>query len=218
MSFCGVRWVLAAFAIVAVGLPAAGAAESASTGVSHGSFQGKFQYCGYCHGSAGQGYRGYYAIPRLAGQQPDYIVNQLRAFIERRRDNHLSMRMYRVHGVGSAMQAALAERFSHLHPKPYGAGPSRLMAEGKKIFEEGVPETNVPACGACHGLSAQGAGQNPRLAGQLYAYTTKNLINWASERGQDHSRPDSSAIMLPIVRNMSKAQISAVAAYVSSLK
>src|ERR1700730_13170321 len=44
-------------------------------------------YCKTCHGLSGQGYHGYYAMPRLAGQQPKYIENQLRAFIEHRRKN-----------------------------------------------------------------------------------------------------------------------------------
>jgi len=218
MKFGQTRVVLSAAVLVALGLSTVSASDTSSHGVSNGGMQGKFQYCGYCHGSAGQGYRGYFAMPRLAGQQPEYIVNQLRAFIEGRRDNHLSMRMSRVHGVGPALQMALAERFSHLNPKPYGTGPADLMSAGKKIYEEGVPESNVPACGACHGLSGQGAGQNPRLAGQMFAYTTKNLSNWARERGQDHAHPDASAIMLPITQNMSKSQIAAVAAYVSSLK
>src|SRR5580704_12765671 len=46
------------------------------------SFQAKLEYCKTCHGLSGQGY---YAMPRLAGQQPKYLENQLRAFIDRRR-------------------------------------------------------------------------------------------------------------------------------------
>ena len=52
-------------------------------------FQAKLTYCKTCHGLSGQGYHGYYAMPRLAGQQPKYIENQLRAFIEHRRKNEI---------------------------------------------------------------------------------------------------------------------------------
>jgi len=31
--------------------------------------QAKLDYCTTCHGPSGQGYRGYFAIPRLAGQR-----------------------------------------------------------------------------------------------------------------------------------------------------
>ena len=51
------------------------------------SFQAKLEYCNTCHGLSGQGYYGYFAMPRLAGQQPKYLENQLRAFVERRRTN-----------------------------------------------------------------------------------------------------------------------------------
>src|SRR5580704_11388908 len=51
------------------------------------SFQAKLEYCKTCHGLSGQGYYGYFAMPRLAGQQPKYLENQLRAFVERRRTN-----------------------------------------------------------------------------------------------------------------------------------
>src|SRR4249919_1508241 len=51
--------------------------------------QAKLAYCKTCHGLSGQGYNGYYPMPRLAGQQPNYIENQLRAFIEHRRKNQI---------------------------------------------------------------------------------------------------------------------------------
>src|SRR5579863_8134903 len=51
--------------------------------------QGKIDYCENCHGVAARGFHGFYPIPRLAGQQPEYIKNQLRAFIERRRTNNI---------------------------------------------------------------------------------------------------------------------------------
>ena len=63
---------------------------------------------------------------------------------------------------------------------------------------------------------AKGSGANPRLAGQLYPYTVKELVNWSTERGQTAS--DTSAIMQPIARSLSKSQTEAVAAYVSSLE
>ena len=41
--------------------------------------QGKLGYCMDCHGMSGQGYHGYLVMPRLAGQTPEYLENQLRA-------------------------------------------------------------------------------------------------------------------------------------------
>ena len=55
--------------------------------VSQRDLQAKIEYCKTCHGVSGQGYRGVYPMPQLAGQQTEYIENQLKAFIERRRQN-----------------------------------------------------------------------------------------------------------------------------------
>jgi cytochrome c553 len=180
-------------------------------------FQAKLQYCKTCHGLSGQGYRGYYPMPRLAGQQPQYIENQLRAFIEHRRKNQIMANV--AHALSPSMLSALAHHFRDLSPPPLGGGGSRgSMATGKRIYEEGLPESNVPACSACHGPDAKGQDQIPRLAGQLPDYFSDKLVNWATERGQNSSMPDSSAVMGPTSHNLTKSQISAVAAYVSSLR
>jgi len=81
-----------------------------------------------------------------------------------------------------------------------------------------VPDANIAACAACHGPQASGTGQIPRLAGQLYPYVIKELMNWGKERGQNPTVPDTSAIMSPVAHSLSRSQIEAVAAYVSYLK
>jgi cytochrome c553 len=89
---------------------------------------------------------------------------------------------------------------------------------GKKIYEEGVPGTDVPACASCHGTDAKGNGPFPRLAGQLHDYILRKLTNWDKERGQDPRNPDISAIMQPIAHSLTSSQISSVAAYLSYLE
>src|SRR5215468_2108488 len=74
-------------AILAIALGAAGSYCAEAATVSRQDFEAKVQYCKTCHGLSGQGFRGAYPMPRLAGQQPEYLENQLRAFIERRRTN-----------------------------------------------------------------------------------------------------------------------------------
>jgi cytochrome c553 len=178
--------------------------------------QAKIGYCKDCHGPAAQGYRGFFPIPRLAGQQTEYLENQLRAFIERRRTNNVMFNV--AHTLSSGMISALAADFRALNPKPIGGAPKQFMATGKKIFEDGIPDANVAACAACHGPDATGSGQIPRLAGQLYPYVIKELVNWGKERGQNPARPDTSAIMSPVAHSLNKPQVEAVAAFVSSLK
>jgi cytochrome c553 len=115
------------------------------------------------------------------------------------------------------MLTALAAHFKDLDPKPLGGAPKELVAEGKKIYEEGIPSAEVPPCASCHGQDAKGADAFPRLAGQLNDYVARKLSNWDKERGQDPAKPDNSAIMQPIAHNLTEAQVKAVAAYVSYL-
>ena len=202
-------------AIPAVLYSTAGHAEDTGT-VSKQQVAAKLAYCEVCHGVAAQGFHGYYPIPRLAGQQPEYLQNQLQAFVEHRRTNNI---MFNVgHVLSPAMIAALAADFNALDPKPLSGGPKNLAATGKKIFEDGDPNGNVPPCASCHGPDAKGNGQFPRLAGQLFDYLTNKLTNWDKERGQNPAKPDTSAIMEPIAHSLTQPQIKAVAAYLSYLE
>jgi cytochrome c553 len=207
---------LLAAALAVVFPPASRADNTGRTTPSPGGFAAKLEYCQDCHGPSGQGYRGFYPIPRLAGQQAGYIENQLRAFVERRRPNAIMTNV--AHVMSPAMITALATHFHALNPAPLGGAPRGLMAEGRKIFEGGIPDSNVAACAACHGPEATGKDQIPRLAGQLYPYLVKALTNWGRERGQLPANPDTSFIMAPVAHSLTRSEVEAVAAYLSSLK
>jgi cytochrome c553 len=194
---------------------AASAQEGAGT-VSQGELKAKTDYCKTCHGVSGQGFRGSFPMPRLAGQQPEYLKNQLQAFIERRRTNPVMFNV--AHVLSPPMLEGLSTYFKNLDPKPLGGAPRELVSEGKKIYEGGVPSAEVPPCASCHGPGAKGADAFPRLAGQLHDYIYRKLTNWDKERGQDKSKPDNSAIMQPIAHDLTEAQIKAVAAYLSYLE
>ena len=190
----------------------AGAQNVHATG---GGIEAKFEYCTTCHGPSAQGFRGFYAMPRLAGQQPQYIENQLRAFVERRRLNLVMANV--AHGITPDAFPALAARMSALNPPPVGGAPMGDVALGKEIFTYGLPDQNVPACSACHGPDAKGQREIPRLAGQLYWYMVSTLSLWSSERGQG-GRQDISWIMRPTVANLTQRQVQALAEYVSALR
>jgi cytochrome c553 len=168
------------------------------------------------NGRSAQGFHGYFPIPRLAGQQPEYLKNQLEAFVEHRRTNNIMFNV--AHSLSPGMFAALAADFRALNPAPLGGGARSLVPTGEKIFQNGVPEANVAACAACHGPEAQGSGEIPRLAGQLSDYVYNKLINWSKERGQNPTEPDISAVMSPVAHSLTRAQVEAVAAYLSYLK
>ena len=209
------RPVLLALSLIVAGSVVVHGDEGVIAVRASGGFEAKLQYCKTCHGLSAQGYRGYFPMPRLAGQQPQYIENQLRAFIERRRSNPIMANV--AHALNPSMISALATHFHHLDPKPIGGAPRGGLALGKRIYEEGLPESNVAACWACHGTDGKGQNEIPRLAGQLYEYTVGQLTGWAKLRGQG-TAVDTSAIMAPTAHNLTRSQIEAVAAYVSTLQ
>ena len=192
------------------------AEDKVTAAVSEQELQAKTDYCKTCHGVSGQGFRGSFPMPRLAGQQPEYLANQLQAFIDRRRTNPVMFNV--AHVLSPAMLKGLADHFRDLNPKPLGGASKELVAAGKKIYEEGVPSAEVPPCTTCHGPDAKGADAFPRLAGQLNDYLAKKLLNWSKERGQDPAKPDNSAIMQPIAHGLTEDQVNAVAAYLSYLE
>ena len=202
-------------AILATVFAAPGRAEDTGA-ISKRDLEAKLQYCKTCHGLSGQGFRGSSPMPRLAGQQTEYFENQLRAFVDRRRENKFMFNV--AHVLSPAMITDLATHFRDLNPKPLGGAPRELVPTGKTIYEQGVADANVPPCRSCHGPEAKGNGVFPRLAGQLHDYIARKLVNWSKERGQDPAKPDTSAIMEQIAHSLTESQIAPVAAYLSYLE
>ncbi len=211
------HWRVALQAALASFLTAATLSADAGEKYVHAArgAEAKFEYCTTCHGPSAQGFRGFYVMPRLAGQPAQYIENQLLAFLQQRRRNPVMANV--AHGITPSMFPALAKRMSALNPPPFGSAPSGEAALGREIFAHGLPDQNVPACSACHGPDAKGQREIPRLAGQLYWYMVQTLSLWNSERGQG-GREDISWIMRPTVANLTPKQIQAVAEYVSALR
>jgi cytochrome c553 len=197
----------------------AGLTEGAhAASVSQKDLKAKLDYCEVCHGIDARGFVGFFPIPRLAGQQVEYIENELNGFVQHKREDTATPEktnvMFNVgHALTPEMIKALATSFHELNPKPFGRGPKDLTAEGKEIYEKGVPSANVLPCGSCHGADAKGDGPIPRLAGQLYPYVVTQLTGWAKERTEANSD-----IMAPIAHGLTDSQINAVAAYVSNLE
>lgn len=205
-------------AVVWIVLCTTSIAAGANT-ISEHALQAKIQYCQDCHGPSGEGTSGgYLPIPRIAGQTPQYIERQLLAFADSMRDKDSSMGITSAHTVSPAMRALLAAHFSGLDPPPIGRGPRDLVTTGRAIYQEGVPAANVPACSGCHGPEANGRREIPRLAGQLNSYTKNELAEWSKKRGQNPLVEGPAAAMKPIADSLSRAQIAAIAAYLSYLK
>jgi len=170
---------------------------------------GVIRMCSSCHGPEGRSVSP--IVPRLAGQQEDYLVIQLRAFRDRTRaDSHPHAYMW---GIAERLTDAEVERlaayYSTRAPAPGERADPTDMAAGKKIYDEGIQDHDIPKCAACHGDHAQGIDDVPRLAGQHRSYIAEQLAAFGS-----NVRPDES--MHGNARNLTESQIRALAAYLSS--
>jgi cytochrome c553 len=167
--------------------------------------------CTWCHGTSAQGFS---TAPRLAGQRHQYIMNQLLSFKRHTRDNPPSKdNMWdAVANLSPQSARGLATYFSTLPPRAANDGDPELAAAGKKIYELGIPDSNIVSCLVCHGPNAEGVREIPRLAGLDYSYLKKRLAQWR-EGFHAVARP-----MPRIARTLSPHEIDALASYLSFVK
>ena len=71
-------------------------------------------------------------MPRLAGQQAEYLENQLSAFVEGRRKDKFMSKVASV--LSPAMVRAVAKHFSELNSKPLGGSTRELAEVGKAVI------------------------------------------------------------------------------------
>ena len=164
--------------------------------------------CTWCHGTSAQGYS---SAPRLAGQRPRYIENQLVDFRNHSRDNPNSRQFMwpATANLDPVVARNLADYFSHLPADAAKDGNRDLVAAGRAIYELGIPEANVVSCLVCHGPDAEGVREIPRLGGLSFSYLKSRLEQWGAGF---HA---SAAPMPAIAQALSAQEIDALASYLS---
>ena len=191
------------------------------------------QVCAACHGMNGISQSP--MVPNLAGQQKDYLVNQLQDYRDHTRSNLYGVQY--MWGMARSLTdkqiQELADYFSKQTPVKASIvnADDPQLARGKEIFEKGIPEQGVIQCNSCHGPSGEGMATFPRLAGQKAYYLTQQLNVWQhpdqkrfmevggntwAPRTITFARPRG-VLMQNIAKNLSDADAQAVALYLSSL-
>jgi cytochrome c553 len=189
-----VAWTVATRQLLTQGSPARGAA-SATT-------------CNNCHGVNGVSNDA--VIPNLAGQSVAAIYKQLADFKEGRR-NAAVMGVY-VDPLSQASMVDLAAYYGSL-PNPFMGATTASVSAGSaahQLVELGSPMRGVASCAACHGPLGFTFGA-PSLQGQQRAYLVQQMQ--ALQSGGRHN--DISEQMRSVARQLTKAEIAALAAYYS---
>jgi cytochrome c553 len=202
------RLLRASVTLAAILIAATGCAGSGkSTGEQ--TVEGTEHVCSSCHGSDGRGVSP--TFPRLAGQQAEYLTVQLKAFRDKSRaDPHAHTYMW---GMAAKLDDetidGLAASYSEMPPAAGTPGDPAEIAAGEKIYMEGIPARDVPACITCHAEKAEGAGAIPRLAGQQRGYLERQLSAFASNARANEIMHENS-------KNLTPEEISQVAAYLAA--
>lgn len=156
--------------------------------------------CAHCHGEGGNSAKT--DIPNLAGQNPAYLLEQLRQFADGRRRNMFMEGMIRAmdsdEKVGMVLFYAAQDvaRTTPTHPA--------LAAKGQAYFNK--------TCFRCHGTDGRGNAQIARIAGQQAHYLDLTLKRYRAGGGER-----ASSVMVENTRLMTDADIDAVVAFVSSM-
>jgi cytochrome c553 len=168
--------------------------------------------CATCHGPGGVGSDP--KVPRIGGQQRDYIEVQLKAFRgQSRNDPDAHEYMWGIAAMlNDNVVAALADYFA---AQPPGKGRSggrdaAQIATGERLYQKGDRARGIPPCAACHGANAEGMSVFPRLAGQHAFY-----LGMQMEAIQGRLRQ--SPVMHGVIRDLTIEDIQALAYYLESL-
>lgn len=192
-----------AFLVVAVVLAAADVRADAAAG------EAKAAVCAACHGERGNSRNPEW--PKLAGQHPNYLAQQLRDFKSGTRKNEVMSPM--AAPLSEADIADIAEFYS-VQKREMGMADPGLVEAGERLYRGGNASTGVPACMACHGPAGAGnpAAGFPALSSQHAAYTRNQLRAYRS------SKRKTGQTMQAIAAKMSESEIEAVASYIEGLR
>ncbi len=168
--------------------------------------------CATCHAQFGVSTEP--KVPRLAGQQRDYLEVQLKAFRARSRNDpeaHTFMSSI-ASTLNDNVVAGLAEYYAAQTPgKGRESGRDAIqIAQGERLYQSGDRERGIAACSACHGTKAEGMSVFPRLAGQ-HAYYLGTQMQALQNKLRE------SPVMHGVIKNLTIEDIQVLAYYLESL-
>lgn len=171
--------------------------------------------CAACHGGDGNSINPIW--PSLAGQHEAFLVRQIQMFKSGQRENAMMAPM--VSGLSDQDIADLAAYYAGQELSLKAANPD-LVELGKKIYQAGDADRNIPACMSCHGPTGQGNPLSgyPVLANQHAAYTVLQLKAYKAGRKSPDQDDLNGQVMAGVAQYMTDEEIEAVSSYLQGLK
>lgn len=158
------RMLLASLVLLVLGtVPAVGHADAKAG-------EKKAQLCLICHRVENP--PAY--IPTLEGQTREYLVNQIKAFKDRRRDN-LAMQINTA-SLSVKDMRDIADYFASRKPVP-----GKFPLDAAKA-SRGKARAEALKCAACHRADYSGNKEVPRLAGVEPRYIAPQILAFAAEK------------------------------------
>ena len=156
-------------------------------------------FCANCHGEDGNSRSP--EVPNLAGQNPAFLLEQIRKFGTGERKDAFMQGLIKVLKDDERLQITLF--YAGIPVAPAKADVSQL-ARGKDVFRK--------LCARCHGEQAHGNAEIPRIAGQKIPYLQTSLMRYRDGTGVRNDQ-----LMSIATASLKNDEIVAVANYLTQL-
>lgn len=156
-------------------------------------------FCANCHGEEGVSKTP--EVPNLAGQNPAYLLEQIRKFGSGERKDQFMQGLIKVLKDEERVQIALF--YASLPVIPSRADATKV-AHGKELFAK--------LCVRCHGELARGHDLYPRIASQKLSYLQSSITRY-----RDNTGIRNNPLMTIATATLKNEDIAAVASYLAQL-
>jgi cytochrome c553 len=158
-------------------------------------------FCANCHGDGGNSVKP--DVPNLAGQNSQYLLDQMRLFMEgRRKNSEFKQRLIKVLSADEKVGLVVFYASQPVTFKP--ASNPALAKKGKELYTQN--------CAECHEDNGWGTQKYARVAGQQSAYLLTSLKGY-----RDGSAARINRQMAVSIEGMTDPDIAALVSYMSSM-
>jgi cytochrome c553 len=169
--------------------------------------------CTACHGMRGEGAPG--GVPRLAGQNADYISHALSLFKIGARTSAIMQPIAR--NLDDMEIRQFADYFSNQRAprlETTVSASAELVLAGQQLAEKGA--ANVGACFSCHAARGKGNGARfPSIAAEPAEFVISRLHEFQTRARAKTPEPGT---MTAVAARLDEKQIEAAAAFLSQLE